>query len=53
VGPTPLDIVIKMTHCNGQPVAKLSDSAGKNMCDDKAYVAYLRQVFEIPESQGQ
>jgi len=53
VGPTPLNIVIKMTHCNGQPVAKLSDSAGKNMCDDKAYVAYLRQVFEIPESQGQ
>ncbi len=48
VGPTPLNIVIKMVRCNGQPVAKLSDSPGKNMCEDKAYVAYLRQVFEIP-----
>ncbi|MDE2249139.1 MAG: nicotinate phosphoribosyltransferase [Xanthomonadaceae bacterium] len=48
VGPTPLNIVIKMVRCNGQPVAKLSDSPGKNMCGDKAYVAYLRQVFEIP-----
>jgi nicotinate phosphoribosyltransferase len=50
VGPTPLNIVIKMVRCNGQPVAKLSDSPGKNMCDDKAYIAYLRQVFDIPES---
>ena len=48
VGPTPLQIVIKMVRCNGQPVAKLSDSPGKNMCDDPAYVAYLRQVFDIP-----
>jgi nicotinate phosphoribosyltransferase len=48
VGPTPLNIVIKMIRCNGQPVAKLSDSPGKNMCEDKAYVTYLRQVFDIP-----
>jgi nicotinate phosphoribosyltransferase len=48
VGPVPLNIVIKMTRCNGQPVAKLSDSPGKNMCEDSAYVAYLREVFEIP-----
>jgi nicotinate phosphoribosyltransferase len=48
VGPTPLNIVIKMVRCNGQPVAKLSDSPGKNMCEDEAYIAYLRQVFEIP-----
>ena len=52
VGPTPLQIVIKMIRCNGQPVAKLSDSPGKNMCEDPAYVAYLRQVFEIPATQG-
>ena len=52
VGPTPLNIVIKMIRCNGQPVAKLSDSPGKNMCEDPAYVTYLRQVFEIPDSQG-
>jgi nicotinate phosphoribosyltransferase len=47
LGYTPLQIVIKMVRCNGQPVAKLSDSPGKNMCDDVAYIAYLRQVFEI------
>jgi len=52
VGPTPLQIVIKMIRCNGQPVAKLSDSPGKNMCEDEAYVTYLRQVFEIPATQG-
>ena len=52
VGPVPMQIVIKMVRCNGQPVAKLSDSPGKNMCDDKAYVAYLRQVFQIPATQG-
>jgi nicotinate phosphoribosyltransferase len=28
-------------------VAKLSDSPEKNMCEDEAYLAYLRQVFEI------
>lgn len=48
VGPEPLQIVIKMIRCNGQPVAKISDTPGKNMCEDSAYVAYLRQVFEIP-----
>ena len=53
VGPTPLNIVIKMIRCNGQPVAKLSDSPGKNMCDDTAYVAYLRQVFDIPVLAGE
>lgn len=52
MGPAPLNIVIKMIRCNGQPVAKLSDSPGKNMCEDEAYVAYLRQVFQIPATQG-
>jgi len=47
LGYQPLQIVIKMVRCNGQPVAKLSDSPGKNMCDDQAYLAYLRQVFDI------
>ena len=36
---------------NGQPVAKLSDSPGKSMCDDPGYLSYLRQVFELP-SEG-
>jgi len=47
LGYQPLQIVIKMVRCNGQPVAKLSDTPEKNMCDDAAYLAYLRQVFEI------
>ncbi|WP_024889416.1 nicotinate phosphoribosyltransferase [Luteimonas huabeiensis] len=48
LGPTPLNIVIKMVRCNGQPVAKLSDSPGKSMCDDPGYLTYLRQVFGVP-----
>ena len=52
LGYQPLQIVIKMVRCNGQPVAKLSDSPGKNMCDDKAYLAYLRQVFGIETPVG-
>ena len=47
LGCEPLQIVIKMIRCNGQPVAKLSDTPSKNMCDDEKYLAYLRQVFEI------
>ena len=47
LGYEPLQIVIKMVRCNGQPVAKLSDTPAKNMCDDEKYLAYLRQVFEI------
>ena len=49
LGYTPLQIVIKMVRCNGQPVAKLSDSPAKNMCEDEAYLGYLRQVFEIKQ----
>jgi len=45
----PLQIVIKMVRCNGQPVAKLSDTPSKNMCEDEKYLAYLRQVFEIEQ----
>jgi len=47
LGYEPLQIVIKMVRCNGQPVAKLSDTPSKNMCDDEKYMAYLRQVFDI------
>ncbi len=47
LGPEPLQIVMKMVRCNGQPVAKLSDTPAKDMSDDPAYVNYLRQVFAI------
>ncbi|SFD21845.1 nicotinate phosphoribosyltransferase [Massilia yuzhufengensis] len=43
-----LNIVMKLTRCNGQPVAKLSDSPGKSMCTDETFLAYLRQVFHHP-----
>lgn len=49
LGVPPLSIVMKMVRCNGQPVAKLSDSPGKTMCDDPGYLAYLRQVFGVGE----
>ena len=42
-----LHIVMKLTHANRQPVAKLSDSPGKLLCDDETFLAYLRQVFEV------
>jgi nicotinate phosphoribosyltransferase len=45
-----LQIVIKMTRCNGQPVAKISDEPSKAMDYDPSYVTYLRQVFEVPEA---
>lgn len=44
-----LNIVMKMISCNGQPVAKISDSPGKTTGVDKTFMAYLRQVFETPE----
>jgi nicotinate phosphoribosyltransferase len=50
LGYEPLQIVIKMTQCNGQPVAKISDTPGKGMCDDQHYLAYLRQVFDIADT---
>jgi nicotinate phosphoribosyltransferase len=46
-GLTPLGIVMKLTRCNGQPVAKLADTPGKTMCSDETFLAYLRQVFSV------
>ncbi|OWT53550.1 nicotinate phosphoribosyltransferase [Candidimonas nitroreducens] len=48
LGHEPLQIVMKMVRCNDQPVAKVSDAPEKTMCDDPAYLAYLRQVFQLP-----
>lgn len=47
VGLKPLNIVMKLTRANGQPVAKLSDSPGKTQCEDQTFLAYLRQVFGV------
>jgi len=47
VGFEPINIVIKMTECNGQPVAKVSDAPGKTISTDPGYLAYLRQVYGL------
>ena len=49
MGQTPLNIVLKLVECNGQSVAKISDSPGKTMTDNDTFLAYLRQVFDIAE----
>ena len=48
LGPEPLNIVVKMIRATGQPVAKISDTPEKGMCEDLTYLAYLKQVFGIP-----
>ncbi|MBV4412187.1 nicotinate phosphoribosyltransferase [Enterobacteriaceae bacterium YMB-R22] len=48
-GVKPLNIVIKLVECNGKPVAKLSDSPGKTICEDKAFVRALRKAFDLPK----
>ncbi|MBV4540167.1 nicotinate phosphoribosyltransferase [Pseudomonas vlassakiae] len=46
-GVEPMNIVIKMTDCNGAPVAKISDSPGKTQCRDANFVAYMKHVFKV------
>ena len=42
----PLNIVMKTTACNGQDVAKISDSEGKGMCKNPEYVDYLKRSIK-------
>ena len=51
LGYEPVNIVIKMTECNGQPVAKVSDAPGKTVSKDPGYLAYLRQVFGLEKAK--
>ena len=48
----PLNIVMKLVACNGQPVAKLSDTPGKTLCDDETFLNYLRRVFDHPAPEA-
>lgn len=43
----PLNVVMKMVSLGGQPVAKISDSPGKTMCHDRAFLTYLMDVFAV------
>ena len=43
---SPLNIVMKTTACNGQDVAKISDTPGKGMCKNPAYVEYLQRCID-------
>ncbi len=49
----PLNIVIKLQYVNGRPVAKLSDSDGKSMCQDSEYLDYLRRSVEFRLHRGE
>ncbi len=42
----PLNIVMKVTKCNGMDVAKLSDVEGKGMCKNPEYVDYLKRSID-------
>jgi nicotinate phosphoribosyltransferase len=52
LGHEPINIVVKMTECNGQPVAKVSDAPGKTVSKDPGYLAYLRQVFGLEKTEA-
>jgi nicotinate phosphoribosyltransferase len=42
-----ISIVLKVVMLNGAPVAKVSDSRGKGMCEDPEYESYVNKVFGI------
>jgi nicotinate phosphoribosyltransferase len=46
-GVLPLQIVIKMTKCNGRPVAKISDAPGKTMCKDEEFLRNIKNTFGV------
>lgn len=41
-----LNIVMKVTRCNGMDVAKISDVEGKGMCKNPDYVDYLKRCID-------
>lgn len=51
VGLPPLDIVIKMTHTNGQPVIKVSDSPGKTIYEDPIILNKIVNAYQLTQPQ--
>lgn len=45
LGVDPLSIVIKMTHCNGMPLIKISDEPSKAMCEDEKFKEWAIHLF--------
>lgn len=41
-----LNIVMKVTKCNATDVAKISDTHGKEMCQNPEYVDYLQRCID-------
>ena len=48
----PFNIVMKMTTCNGHPVAKISDDAGKGMCKSEEFVNFLMKSIDWKATHG-
>jgi len=42
-----LQMVMKLVEVNGNPVAKISDSKGKGMCEDAEHETHVKKVFQI------
>nr|AGU68110.1 nicotinate phosphoribosyltransferase [Angomonas desouzai] len=42
-----MNIVLKMVRCQGKPVAKISDSTGKIMCEDTEFIEKLCETFQV------
>lgn len=47
-----LNIVIKLQYVNGHPVAKLSDTPGKAMCQEPQYIEYLKNAVNYRLQEG-
>jgi len=50
-GVKPLQIVIKVIEVNGRPVAKISDSPGKQTCESEEYLRKLSSILNIPKER--
>ena len=48
----PLNIVIKLQYVNAHPVAKISDTPSKAMCQDNDYLEYLKNAVDYRLKEG-
>ena len=48
----PLNIVMKMTKCNGHDVVKLSDADGKCMCKNPEYIDFVKRCIDMRMKQA-